>query len=179
MNQINKSECIEVGYIQKPHGLKGEVILIPAPEYKDTFEDIEFLFIDIDGGLVPFFIEQDGLRFRNNDCIICSLGFVDSLTKAKELVGCNVFVFNREIVVSEENEDASYLIGMKAYDNKYGEIGLISRVDDFSGNLVITVNNPRAEILISLSDEVVNSVSEERREIFLNCPDGLIEMYLK
>jgi len=51
-------------------------------------------------------------------------------------------------------------------------------VDDFSGNLVITVDHPRAEIMIPLSDEVITSVDEEKREMHLDCPNGLIEIYL-
>ena len=60
MNQINKNDCVEVGYIQKPHGLKGEVILVFDKEFEETFEELEFLFIEVDGGLVPFFIEDEG-----------------------------------------------------------------------------------------------------------------------
>ena len=67
---------------------------------------------------------------------------------------------------------------MRIFDAKFGDIGLISRVDDFSGNLVITVDHPRAEILIPLSDEVITSVDEEKREMHLDCPNGLIEIYL-
>ena len=68
---------------------------------------------------------------------------------------------------------------MIAFDEKFGKIGMISRVDDFSGNMVITVDHPRAEIMIPLSDNVITSVDEEKREIYLSCPQGLIEIYLE
>jgi 16S rRNA processing protein RimM len=179
MDQINKEACVEVGYIQKPHGLKGELILVFDQEMEDTFEDIEYLFVEVDGGLVPFFIEDEGLRFKTDKSAICRLGFIDSLTRARELLGCKVFVPEYEIIGSEDPEVASYLIGMKAFDEKFGEIGVISRVDDFSGNFVITVVHPRAEIMIPFSDEVIQSIDEVKREIFLNCPNGLIEIYLE
>ena len=47
MNQISKSDCVEVGYVQKPHGLKGEVILAFEQEFAETFEDLELLFIEL------------------------------------------------------------------------------------------------------------------------------------
>lgn len=178
MIQINKSDCIEVGYIQKPHGLKGEIIVVFGKEFEESFEDLENLFVDVDGGLVPFFIEDEGLRFKNDGSAICRLEFVDSLTKAKELVGCKVYVFKHEVGEAEDQETTSTLIGMKAFDEKFGEIGLISRVDDFSGNLVITVVHSRAEIMIPLSDEIITLLDEEKREIHLSCPNGLIEIYL-
>lgn len=179
MDQISKSDCVEVGYIQKPHGLKGEVIVAFEQEFGETFEELELILVDIDGGLVPFFIEDEGLRFRNDESVICKLSFIDSLTSAKELVGSKVFVFENEVIESDDQGVASTLIGMIAFDEKFGKIGMISRVDDFSGNLVITVDHPRAEIMIPLSDEVISSIDEKKRQITLNCPNGLIEIYLE
>ena len=178
MIQINKSDCVEVGYIQKPHGLKGEVILAFEKEFEETVEELEFLFIEVDGGLVPFYIEDDGLNFRTDESAICKLEFIDSLSKAKEMVGCKVYAFNHAIIEAEDQGIASTLIGMRIFDAKFGDIGFISRVDDFSGNLVITVAHPRAEIMIPLSEGIITSVDEEKREMHLNCPNGLIEIYL-
>jgi len=179
MDQINKSECVEVGYIQKPHGLKGEIIIVFEKQFEETFEDLELLFVDVDGGLVPFLIEDESLRFKNDDSVICKLALIESLSKAKELVGCKIYVSANELIESDDQGVASALIGMIAFDANFGEIGMITRVDDFSGNLVITVNHPRAEIMIPLSDEVITSVDEDKRELHLSCPNGLIEIYLE
>ena len=153
--------------------------MIFEKEFEETFEDLEFLLVEVDGGLVPFSIEDEGLRFKTDESAICKFEFVDSLTKAKELVGCKVYVFDHEIIDSEDQGVASTLIGMRAYDEKFGDIGLISRVDDFSGNLVITVDHPRAEIMIPLSDNIITSIDDEKREVHLRCPNGLIEIYLE
>ena len=179
MNQINKGDSVEVGYIQKAHGLQGEVILAFEQEFEETFEDIEWIFVEVDGGLVPFLIEEEGFRFRNNESAICKLRFIDSMIKAKELIGCKVFVLENEIIESKDQGVVSTLIGMTAFDSKFGKIGLISRVDDFSGNMVITVNHNQAEIMIPLSDEAISSIDEKNRELHLVCPDGLIEIYLE
>ena len=179
MNHLSKSDCVEVGYIQKPHGLNGEVVLAFEQEYGETFDDLDLLFVEVDGGLVPFFIEEESLRLRNDQSAICKLNFIDTLSQAKELVGCKVHVFEYELIESEDQGVASTLIGMIAFDAKFGEIGMIERVDDFSGNLVITVNHPRAEIMIPLSDNVITSIDEQKREIYLDCPNGLIDIYLE
>jgi 16S rRNA processing protein RimM len=179
MDQINKDDCVEVGYIQKAHGLKGEVILVFDNEFEETIEEVDFLFVEIDGGLVPFFITEEGIRFRADDSAICGFELVDTQNNAKDMVGCKVFVFSHEVIESENPEVESTLIGMKVFDAKFGEIGLINRVDDFSGNLVITVNHPRAEVMIPLSDEIITSIDDGKREMFLSCPNGLIEIYLE
>lgn len=179
MNQINKDDCVEVGYIQKSHGLKGEVVLVFDNEFEETIEEVDFLFVEIDGGLVPFFITEEGIRFRADDSAICGFELVDTQIKAKEMIGSKVYVFSHEIIESENPEVESTLIGLRVYDAKFGEIGLVSRVDDFSGNLVITVNHLRAEVMIPLSDAIITSIDDEKREMFLNCPNGLIEIYLE
>jgi 16S rRNA processing protein RimM len=178
MNQINKGDCTEVGYIQKPHGLNGGLILVFDKEFEESLEEIDLVLVEVDGGLVPFFIKDERLIFRTDESAVCKLEFVDSLTKAKELIGCKVYIFNYEIIDSEDHGTDSALIGMRAYDAEFGDIGLISRVDDFSGNLVITVEHLRAEILIPLSDGIITSIDDENREIHLNCPNGLINIYL-
>jgi len=178
MYPINRDDYEEVGYIQKPHGLKGEIILIFDNDFLETIEEVEVLFIEINGGLVPFFIEDEGFRFKTDESALCKFELVDSLTKAKELVGCKVYVFEDEVIDFEDMEESSTLIGMRAYDAKFGDIGIVSRIDDFSGNRVITVENPKSEIMIPFSDEVITMIDEEKREIHFNCPNGLIELYI-
>ena len=177
MLQIDKKDCTSIGYVQKPHGLKGEVILVFEDEFADTFDSAEYFFIEVDGGLVPFFIGEEGLRYRNNESIIVKFDFVDSQDKAKELAGCKLFVFNRDLVEPELSEN--YLIGMKVIDHNRGDIGKINRIDDFSGNVVITVAHPHAEILIPLSEDIITKIDEKNKKLFLTCPEGLIDIYLE
>lgn len=179
MHQIDKKDCTSIGYIQKPHGLKGEVVVIFEDEFADTFDSADYFFIEIDGGLVPFFIEEDGLRYRNNESIIIKFDFVDSQLKAKELAGCKIFVFNSDLIEPEYPEIYSGLIGMRVIDKKSGDIGTINRIDDFSGNVVITVSHPRTEILIPLSENIIMKIDETNRKLYLNCPEGLINIYLE
>ena len=89
-----------------------------------------------------------------------------------------MYVFEDEVIEFEDMEESSTLIGMKAFDAKFGDIGLVSRIDDFSGNRVITVENQKSEIMIPFSDEIITMIDEEKREIHFNCPNGLIELYL-
>jgi 16S rRNA processing protein RimM len=179
MLQIDKKDCTAIGYIQKPHGIKGDVIVVIDDEFSDSFDSAEYFFVELDGGLVPFFIGEEGLRYRNNESIIVKFDFVDSQAKAKELAGCKVFAFNSDLIEPEFPEIYSSLIGMEVIDKKSGEIGKISRIDDFSGNIVITVAHSHAEILIPLSDNIITKIDEKHKKLYLTCPEGLINIYLE
>ena len=54
--QLN--DCYKIGYILKPHGLKGEVTIALTPEGPDEIGSVETIFVEQDSRLVPFFIES-------------------------------------------------------------------------------------------------------------------------
>lgn len=177
MEQIEKGKCTEVGFIQKPHGLKGDVIIIFDSQFEEVAESFENYFIEINGGLVPFFVSEDGVKYRNNESLIIKFDYIDNQDKAKELSGCKIFVPIDDLTESAA-EDLHSLIGMNVIDEKEGELGIITALDDFSGNIVITVAHSKSEILIPLSDEIIKEIDEKNKKIYLECPEGLIDIYL-
>jgi 16S rRNA processing protein RimM len=178
MIQIDKRKCMVVGYIQTTHGIEGEVIAVIEDEFMKIIESLEYIFIDIDGGLVPFFISADGLRYKNNESIIVKFDFIDSPVRAKDLVGNKLYVFKSEPAESENPQKYSGLTGMDVVDKNRGDLGKISRIDDYSGNVVVTVIHPQGEILIPLSDLIISKIDDENRKLYLTCPEGLIDIYL-
>ncbi len=179
MKPIEKKDFTPIGTIQKPHGLKGEIILLYDENLEESLEEAEILFVEIEGGLVPFFIGEDGLRFRTSDSAIILFEDLESQDKVKELIGCKVYIPNEEIIEPEEMNPLSYLDGFMVFDKKMGKLGPVVGIDDYAGNIVITVNHPRSEILIPLSDNIIEQINEDKQELFLDCPEGLIELYLE
>jgi len=51
------SQCYKVGYVMKPHGLKGEVTMSLDAESPADFESLETLFLEKGNVLVPYFVE--------------------------------------------------------------------------------------------------------------------------
>jgi len=88
-------------------------------------------------------------------------------------------VFTDEIIEPEEDDSPSILIGYEVTDQKHGLLGKIIHVDDYSGNMVITVIFRENEVLIPLSDDVILGMDEDKRQMRLDCPEGLIELYLE
>jgi 16S rRNA processing protein RimM len=48
--------CYKVGYILKPHGLKGEVTVSIDAEAPEDFESLEYLFVQKNNQLITHFI---------------------------------------------------------------------------------------------------------------------------
>ena len=70
---IKKEEVYKIGRIGKPHGVHGELQLQFSDDVFDAV-DADYLVLDIDGILVPFFMEE--YRFRSDEIALMKLRVV-------------------------------------------------------------------------------------------------------
>jgi len=175
METIPIADCEKIGYIKKTHGVQGDVVLEFENEYEFAVEDANCFFIELDGLLVPFFIEEEGFRFRTNDTAIVSLEAVNNEKYAKRLVGCGVYLLKDDVVGEIQADMDNRLIGYLLIDEKIGNVGLIEHVDDYAGNIVLTVNYRGEELLVPFNEDLVVEISHDKSRIIFNLPEGLIE----
>ena len=176
METIPKSNCVKVGFIQKPHGIHGELVIRFQEEFYETLEEVPTLFLEIDNLLVPYFISEDGLRFKSDESVLAQLDWVDSDKKAKELCGLSVFVNQTDVIDSEEDLSPHALVGFQLFDEELGLIGEILEVNDFAGNLLLAVEYQGKDALVPLNEDLIVRLDEENREIELRIPDGLFDL---
>ena len=55
---MNIDACFQLGYIVKTHGIKGQVVAFFDVDYPEDYEDLESVFLEQQGRLVPFFIDE-------------------------------------------------------------------------------------------------------------------------
>ena len=85
---IKQEEVYKIGRIGKPHGINGEVHFLFDDDVFDRVES-EYLILDIDGILVPFFMEE--YRFRGESSALVKFCDIDTQEKARELTNCDVY----------------------------------------------------------------------------------------
>ena len=175
METIPKTDCENIGFFRKTHGIHGELVLEFEPHFEFSVEEADRFFVELEGLLVPFFLKKDGLRFRSENSAIVKLNWVDTEKYAKCLAGNSVYLYETEIVDEPEESLESQFINYLLIDETIGDIGIINQVDDYSGNIVITVNYKGEEVLIPFSDNLLVEINEAQKSIKLNLPEGLIE----
>lgn len=175
METIPRADCTKIGFIRKTRGVHGELVLEFEEQFEFSVEDATRLFLEIDGLLVPFFATGNGLRIISAKTAFVNFEWVDSEKYAQRLVGTDVYLFNSEIIDEPEEPGLSDLLGFILFDKNTGEIGVISEVEDFSGNTVLTVGNENREILIPFNEDFLVSISPENKTLTLDLPEGLIE----
>jgi 16S rRNA processing protein RimM len=176
METIPKSDCVKVGFVQKPHGIHGELVIRFEEQYYETLEECPTLFLEIDNLLVPFFISEEGLRFKSGEAVMANLEWIDSDKKAKALCGLSVFVYQDEVIEFEDEMSPNELVGYQLYDETLGLIGEITEVNDFSGNLLLSVVYQGKEAMVPLNEDLIVRLNEDLREIELQIPEGLFDL---
>jgi 16S rRNA processing protein RimM len=175
METIPQADCDKVGYFKKTHGVYGELVLEYEPQFEYSIENASRFFVELDGLLVPFFVLENGFRFKTENSAIIIFDGVDSEKYAKRMVGSSVFLFKNEIVEMPDEELELNLINYLLIDEVRGEIGIIEKVDDYSGNIVLTVNYRTQELLVPFNEDFLIEIDEKNKTLKLKLPDGLIE----
>lgn len=176
METIPKSNCVKVGFVQKPHGIHGELVIRFQEEFYETMEESPNLFLEIDNLLVPFFISEDGLRFKSGESVIAKLEWIDTDKKAKDLCGLSVFVDQDDIIEFEDEMSPHSLVGYQLFGEELGLIGIINEVHDFAGNLLLSVVYQGKEAMIPLNEDLILRLDEDKREIELQIAEGLFDL---
>jgi 16S rRNA processing protein RimM len=176
METIPKNNCVKVGYVQKPHGISGELVIRFQEDYYETLEELPTLFLEIDNLLVPFFIAEEGLRFKSSESVIARLDWVDSDAKAKALCGLSVFVNQDDVIEFEDEMSTHALVGFQLFGEDQGLIGEIKEVHDYAGNLLLSVDYQGKEVLIPINEDLIIRIDEDLREIELLIPEGLFDL---
>jgi 16S rRNA processing protein RimM len=168
---IRQEEVYKIGRLGKAHGVKGEVTFQFDDDVFDR-TDAEYLILDIDGILVPFFMEE--YRFRSDALALVKFCDVDTQERASELTGSNVY-FPRALAEDEEGMPSlASIIGFDLVEAKDGiRVGTIATIDDSTANLLFELEDGR---LIPASDDLITDINIKERTIKMEIPEGLLEI---
>ncbi|MCQ2211535.1 MAG: ribosome maturation factor RimM [Paludibacteraceae bacterium] len=174
---INREDVVQIGQIQKPHGLQGELAFSFTSDVFDEV-DIPYFICEIDGILVPFFIEN--YRFKNDEIALVKFERIDSEEDAKILINSPLFIekkFLSDDISDAEIEGDTYYIGFKVLDENDELIGEITDIDNETENvLFLVVNEKGDEYIIPAVDDYIIEINDDQKEMKMQLPEGLLDM---
>ena len=172
---IRQEEVYRIGRLGKPHGVKGELSFQFSDDVFDRV-DADFLVLEIDGILMPFFMEA--YRFRSSEVALVKFADVDTEEQARELTGCSVYFPREHAEADTENASWPEIIGYAVVDAGTGQtVGRIADVDTSTVNTLFAVQTDAGgECLIPASDELVTGVDKAARTLTMTIPDGLLSL---
>lgn len=172
---MRKEDCYQLGIIQKPHGLKGEVTVFLDVDDYSAYTDLESVFVDKGGQLIPFFVEALNVGSQK---VIFKFEEVDSYDEASALSGLDLYL-PLNILPPLEGTAFYYheIVGFTLIDASAGPVGKIREVMSGMQDLLV-VDHPDSEILVPLHDELIVKIDREKQELHMQLPDGLLDVYL-
>jgi 16S rRNA processing protein RimM len=169
-------ECFELGYIVKPHGTTGALSALIDADDPDTYTKMESVYLAIGQNLVPFFIRHFEVRGRK---AVLRLEGVDSVEDAARLRSCRLMLPLSALPELEEGHFRYHeILGYAVRDRQLGALGTVGQIYPRVGQDLIGMQYQGREVLIPVTDEVVLRADHANRELLVNLPEGLLDIYL-
>lgn len=169
-------DCFEIGYVLKPHGLKGAVHILLDVDDPAKYNNMESVIVKIDGNLVPFFISTIQINGKKG---IIHFEEVNSLDEANALKSCLLLLPISALPKLAQNQFYYHdVIGFTIVDQNHGSLGVIENIITGGNQDLICMEYRGKEILIPIVDDIVSHASHETKEVYVCLPDGLLEIYL-
>ncbi|TAJ14656.1 16S rRNA processing protein RimM [Marinilabiliaceae bacterium JC017] len=172
---IEKKNCTEIGTCIKAHGIKGELVIRLLSDWDINSFDTDFLFFDLDGGLVPFRVES--IREKNDTDILVKLEDIEGEEKGAFLFDKPVHVDNAHISVeTNDSIKPGGVTGFTAVDLKVGELGVIKGILEINNNPLFEIEYHNQELLIPVVEDFISEIDETNKKIIFDLPEGLIDL---
>ena len=165
---MKKPDLQYLGEFIKLFSFKGEIIL-----YSDNtisfIENLDTIFIDIDGAFVPFQIKKSKSHKKNIFRVL--LEGISSESEAKDFLKKSVYVDKLE---NQDNIN-SIVDNFNVY-NKNEYLGIVISTINKTGQTIIEVKMKKKIILIPFVDEFIVEINYDLKKIYMILPDGLLDI---
>ena len=144
---------VVIGKISAPHGVRGEVRIVPLTDFPERFENLKTVFLEDDSKM-----ELESVKFSNK-FIIAKFKNINSRNDI-EIFNGKLLMLNRSDIPSlPEGEYYNFdIIGLEVIDNKGSKLGKITEVLKTGSNDVYVVEGKK-QILVPALKKVVKEIN--------------------
>lgn len=168
-------DLVEIGYIQKPHGYKGEVKVKFYDDIAIEPDEIDAIYIQKDEGPIPYFIET--FEFIGPQNALIKFEEFDSKESALLFKSGKLLLPEDKIeLLSDSENESNQYIGFTIKDVKQGDIGVVKDVYAFPHQDLLAIDYHNKEVLIPFIDELIEEIKPEQHIIIFNLPEGFLDI---
>ena len=144
---------VVIGKISAPHGVRGEVRIVPLTDFPERFENLKTVFLEDDSKM-----ELESVKFSNK-FIIAKFKNINSRNDI-EIFNGKLLMLNRSDIPSlPEGEYYNFdIIGLEVIDDKGSKLGKITEVLKTGSNDVYVVEGKK-QILEPALKKVVKEIN--------------------
>jgi 16S rRNA processing protein RimM len=164
-----------VGWIAKPHGLRGDVLINPETDFvEERFAVGATLVTRSERGEEALTVAT--MRVQNGRPVVGFEGF-SRIEEVERLTGLELRVPEESLQPLGEHVYYQHQLVGCAVETTGGEqIGVVSRVDGGVGGSLLIVNGRRGEVLVPLTLAICVGIDVAEKRIRIAPPEGLLEL---
>jgi 16S rRNA processing protein RimM len=164
----------EIGHFSRLHGYSGKLVISFINENPSILTKKITIWINVFGLITPFKIQE--IQQLNKNKLVLTLLNVNK-NKAEELKNKSVFINPKDVDLTEEKFDKNNITGYDLFSNEEENLGKVSAVIKIKNNNLIQIYVNETEVLLPFSEKTILVLDHSKKQIKLDIPDGLIELY--
>ena len=171
---MDTKSYFKIGWIVKPHGLKGEVTAILEADIPADITALQSVFVEQNNRLVPYFIQTVSAQEKK---AFLKFEDVDSPEAAASISKKSLYipkVLRPRSARGEFYDDE--VIDFEVHDNEKGLLGKITDVIQAGPNRLLVTHYQDKEVLIPINAPFITSVSKSAKRINVELPDGFLDI---
>lgn len=177
-------DLVQVGIIERPHGLRGEVVVKPLTDFGDERFVPGRTLTTARAGRTPdgsAGLRIDEVRWHNDRPLVLFEG-VESVEAAEALRGQGLWITASSRPALEPGLFyETDLVGcrVETVDGPGGPgttLGTVQRVDGVPGASILVIETAQGEVLVPLAHDICRVIDPANRRIAIDPPAGLLEL---
>ncbi len=177
---MQQNDCVEIGYISKAHGIKGEVRAVLDVYDLSEYLKVKQLYLAKKGQpLQSYPVSRLRVHLPAKGEVILKMEGVNDRNEAEALKGNTIFFPEADLPALPEGHFYYFeVIGYQVVDVEEGPLGTIKDFADGNAQDILVMDYEGQEVLIPIAEEFVGAADHDNRTVEVNLPEGLLDLYL-
>ena len=172
---MDKTTYRNIGRLVAVHGLQGELVLLHRLGKKTALRGLKTLFLeDKKDELLPWFIEST--RVKGAEEIFVKLEGLDTKEAARRVVQKEVWLREADFEQFAGMAAPISLVGFRLFDGGV-DLGEIAEIIEQPHQVLCRIDLGGKEALIPLHEQTLRKVDRQKREVHVELPEGLLDVY--
>ncbi|NTW71986.1 MAG: 16S rRNA processing protein RimM [Eubacteriaceae bacterium] len=170
---MKKKDYMVVGKIVAPHGIKGEMKVMPITDDMERFDDLKEVYIEIEGARETF--KVDKVRYHKN-MVLITFKEIRDRNQTERLKNKYIEIDRKD---ARELDEGRYyivdLIGIDIMENGQ-KIGILKDIIQSGGADLYIIQTPEKELMLPATHENIGDIDIEAGIMHVNIPEGIWDL---
>ncbi len=170
------AEYFKIGKLVAVHGLKGELVLKHELGKKTSLKGLQAIFIEEKkNSFLPWFVEA--ATIKNESEVYLKLEGINTREAASGLTPKEIWLTEVDFKKFAAKSSPVNLLGYTIVNGKE-KLGEILEVIEQPHQLLCRLEIQSKEVLIPLHESSLQKVDHKKKQVIVELPEGLLEIYL-